>query len=62
VLDPGQGLRAMVAGIAGVDVDEDALVAALAPFITASLGQLSDVDVDRIAEAVADEQHRRQAG
>lgn len=65
VLDPGQGLRAMVAGIAGVDpddVDEAALAAALAPLIPSALPNLSDEDVERIAKASADEQARRLGG
>lgn len=45
-----------------VDVDEDALATALAPLISSSLGQLSDEDVERVAEAVADEQARRLGG
>lgn len=44
-----------------VEVDEDALAAALAPLITANLAAMSDTDVQRIAKAAADEQARRLA-
>src|SRR5690606_28547918 len=46
---------------ATVDIDEASLAASLAPLLTANLGALSDADVQRIAEASADEQAKRLA-
>tara|TARA_R100000365_G_C2746946_1_gene76470 strand:- start:699 stop:1571 length:873 start_codon:yes stop_codon:yes gene_type:complete len=45
-----------------VDVDESALAGALAPLLADQLGALSDADVKRLAEAVAEEQGRRLSG
>jgi hypothetical protein len=44
------------------DVDEAQLAAELAPLIVANPRSISDTDLDAIATAVADEQHRRSAG
>ncbi|QMU97974.1 M15 family metallopeptidase [Microbacterium esteraromaticum] len=41
------------------DIDEDAIAQHLAPLITANLSALSDTDVQRIAEAAADELKKR---
>ena len=57
-----EGLVRQIAAAQGVDIDEAALARELAPLLTASVGALSDADVARLADAVADEQARRMAG
>lgn len=52
--------RALV-GRPGADVDEVALATALAPLLPTVMNQVSDDDLARIAVAVNDELHRRQA-
>lgn len=51
-------MRALAVGQAP-DVDEEALAQALAPLLVNHVGVLSDADLDRIAQRVADEQSRR---
>lgn len=43
------------------DIDEEALANLLAPMINSKVTAVSDQDLERIAEAVANEQYRRQA-
>lgn len=63
VADTKTGVLALLGRDPGrVDVDEDALAAALAPLIATQLGRLSDEDVARLAEAVTDEHARRLSG
>jgi hypothetical protein len=46
--------------IGGADVDEEELAAHLAPLLAATVDQLDDTDLGRIADAAADEVDRRQ--
>lgn len=48
-----------VAVAKAMDVDEEAIATELAPLLPNLVRALSDADVAKIAEAVADEQHRR---
>lgn len=52
-------VTAALASLGGVDETE--LAAALAPLITSQMRTLSDSDLTAVADAVADEQHRRSA-
>lgn len=59
--EPRTSLLAVAAAVDGVDVDEVGLAAALAPLLVTQTRQLSDADLVAVADAVADEQHRRSA-
>jgi hypothetical protein len=49
--------------VAGVDADDaQAIATALAPLLSAHLGELTDADLSRLADAAADERDRRGLG
>lgn len=55
-------LNAIRGAVGNLDVDEAELATALAPLLVSQTRALSDADLEAIATAVNDEQHRRSAG